>query len=852
MDEAALERAVGLHRGGELTAAEPLYLKLIEAAPGHLAARHMLGVLRHQQGRSSEAAALIEAVLDAAPDWPDALVNHGTVLQAVERYEEAAAAYARALKLQPGLAAAHYGHGNALAALDRHAEALAAYEGALALQPDSVAALRDRANALFALDRHAEAVAAYDAALALAPDATDALNNRGTALTRLGRDYEALASFERALALQPDWPEALYNRAAVLLRLGRFAEAIAAADAALELRPDWPEALYNRAEALSGRMRDTEALVDLDRALALNPDWTQALISRSCALLRLSRFEEAMAGFERALELAPDDTSALLNAGTALLLQGRISEAVARYLRALELDPELADAHAALAGAYEWAIEPDAATDHYLRALELSEQPGMAWQLRLCLAQLPPLYRDAAEIGRRRRAYEEELERLSRQTDDFERRLKEFEDMGGRLRQSGLSEWIGVNQPFYLPYQGLDDRELQQRYGGLMCRIAGFDHPPAPAPAPPGSQEPVRLGIVSGFFRQHTVWKLLLRGWVGQIDSRKIRLFLYHTGVIEDGETAAAAARAERFVQGPLATADWRETILADRPHVLIYPEIGMDATCARLAAQRLAPVQCVAWGHPNTTGYPTLDYFLSSDLMEPPDAAHHYTERLVRLPGLSLYYEPLAFEPVALSRGELGLRPGATLYWCGQSLFKYLPQYDQVFARIASAVGDCQFVFFEFSHGRLGTDLFRSRLARAFAEFGLDAEHHCVVMPRADLDRFAAIIGECDIILDSIGWSGGNTTMESLAHALPIVTLPGPFMRGRHTSAILEMMGVTETIAHSLDDYVAIAVRLAHDRSWREAMQRRMADNRDRVYRDRAPVAALEEFLDRVARGEN
>ena len=58
-----------------------------------------------------------------------------------------------------------------------------------------------------------------------------------------------------------------------------------------------------------------------------------------------------------------------------------------------------------------------------------------------------------------------------------------------------------------------------------------------------------------------------------------------------------------------------------------------MDELSLQLAAQRLAPVQCNSLGHPETSGLPTIDYFLSSDLMEPLDAARHYTERLVRLP---------------------------------------------------------------------------------------------------------------------------------------------------------------------------------------------------------------------------
>jgi predicted O-linked N-acetylglucosamine transferase (SPINDLY family) len=90
---------------------------------------------------------------------------------------------------------------------------------------------------------------------------------------------------------------------------------------------------------------------------------------------------------------------------------------------------------------------------------------------------------------------------------------------------------------------------------------------------------------------------------------------------------------------------------------------------------------------------------------------------------------------------------------------------------------------------------------------------------------------------------------MESLAHGLPIVTMTGPLMRGRHTMAILKMMGITETITETLDEYVSVAVRLARDVPWRMAMKERTSAAKFKVYRDKTCILALEEFLNRVAR---
>ena len=214
----------------------------------------------------------------------------------------------------------------------------------------------------------------------------------------------------------------------------------------------------------------------------------------------------------------------------------------------------------------------------------------------------------------------------------------------------------------------------------------------------------------------------------------------------------------------------------------------------------------------------PTIDYFLSSEAQEPPGKAGALLGKaLIRLLAQDL---PTSRSRLSrhwtVARDAFGLRDGASLFWCPQSLYKYLPQYDYVFPRIARDAGDCQFVFIRFAHGDHVTALFRKRLDEAFAAFGLSAADHCVFLPALDQRRFSAAAGLCDVFLDSIGWSGCTTTLESTVHNLPIVTLPGALMRGRHTMAMLQLMGVTETIAATADDYIAMAVRLARDPEWR------------------------------------
>jgi predicted O-linked N-acetylglucosamine transferase (SPINDLY family) len=487
--------------------------------------------------------------------------------------------------------------------------------------------------------------------------------------------------------------------------------------------------------------------------------------------------------------------------GHTLSENGRQAEAIAAFQRALDIKPDYAEA-----------------------------------RLALCMSQLPFIYADEDEIATRRAAYRESLASLC-------------EDFDGLKPPYDLAAAFGSSQPFLLAYQGFNDRDLQSLYGSLACRIMAGGRRPAPLRAPPKAGERIRLGIVSGFFCRHSNWKIPIKGWLSQMDHRKFQLFGYHTSATEDAETQQAAALCDRFVKGPLSTDAWREAIVKDALDVLVYPEVGMDPVASPLAAQRLARVQCNSWGHPETSGMPTLDYFLSSDLMEPPDAADHYSEQLIRLPNLSIYYEPIEETPAPMNRSELGLRAGATVFWCGQSLFKYLPQYDRAFAEIAGRAGDCQFVFLRHRTGRGVTELFQRRLEGAFAKCDLKASDHCLFLDRLTATQFLGAMSLCDVYLDSMGWSGCNSTLESLACNLPIVTMWGALMRGRHSAAILQMMGINETIAGSIEDYVAIAVRLANDRDYRRVRASEIEARKQTVYRDRACILALEDFLDRAVR---
>ncbi|HVC60398.1 MAG TPA: tetratricopeptide repeat protein [Acetobacteraceae bacterium] len=667
-------------------------------------------------------------------------------------------------------------------------------------------------------------------AVAIAPGRAPYHNNLALSYRLLGRNEDAVCEYRTAVTLRPQSAEIHNNLATTLRDLGRHEEAVAHYRQAAEHAPRIAAVWYNLANALGERGAPAEADACFRRAVALQPDFTNAHANYGRWLMTQVRWPEAESRLAEAARLDPGQAPTWSNLGIALQEQGRSQEAEACYRRALVLAPHFAMAHCNLGCLLLEQGRTDDAAACQQAAIAADPDYGAA-RLALCMAQLPILYRTEAEIAERRRRYTAALDSLARALE-------------APAAMRSLATAIGTAQPFFLPYQGENDRALQATYGRLACRVLEATEPPAPLAPRPAAGQRIRLGIVSGFFCQHTIFKLFLEGWLTQLDRSRFEVIGFHTGRTADGQTARAARWCDRFVQGFRPPAAWREAVSATAPHVLLYPEVGMDPLAARLAAQRLAPVQCVAWGQPETTGMPTLDYFLSSDMMEPPDAEAHYNEQLVRLPHLGLCYLPDEPSAVRLNRAALGLHPTAPVYWSGQALYKYRPAYDAVFPRIAAAVGACQFVFIGFAKSRAVTAAFRERLGVAFAAFGLDAERYCVTLPPMSPERFVAAVGVADVVLDTPGWSGGKSTLDCLAQDPAIVTLPGCFMRGRHTHAILRRIGCEATIAGSLEDYVAIAARLGRDVGWRTQVRQAVARGKARAFRDLEYVRALETFL--------
>jgi predicted O-linked N-acetylglucosamine transferase (SPINDLY family) len=444
---------------------------------------------------------------------------------------------------------------------------------------------------------------------------------------------------------------------------------------------------------------------------------------------------------------------------------------------------------------------------------------------------VPSIYQNQEEINFFRQRYTQGLQYLIQHQS-----LKTTEEQNSALAG------IGRLTNFYLSFQAQNDIDLQRQYGNLVHEIMAVNYPQWVVPLSMPKHQPnnkIRIGYVSHYLHSYsgTLW---LTGWLRHSNHQSFETYCYYTGNEPDQITEKFQEYSDAFQHIPHNLSAACEQIIADKLHILVFPEIGMNPQTMQMAGLRLAPVQCTAWGHPVTTGLPTIDYFLSSELMEPENAQEHYSEKLIRLPNIGVSYPKPYIPPVIKTRSDFQLPDDAVIYLCCQAPFKYLPQYDFIFAEIAHRIPQAKFVFLR------GT-LLQPRLMRAFAAIGLNSEDYCIFLSIPERLDYLMINLLSDVYLDTFTWSGGNTTLEAIACNLPIVTCPGEFMRGRHSDSFLKMLGVTDTIAENEAEYIEIAVKLGLDKVWRGTIAERMSQNPDRLFDDKACVAGLEAFYKQV-----
>jgi len=559
-----------------------------------------------------------------------------------------------------------------------------------------------------------------------------------------------------------------------------------------------------------------------DEILAAEPDHLTALVNQSAIFMDLERPIDAAVLLGHAVDLAPDDIEALNNFGNALQKLGQTDSAIRNFKAALKLAPTNSSILGNLAQAQLRSGDYNDALDTLQKALKNADDSS-AVKFIDALA-LPVVPKDTTQMNTAR-------ERL---TDHINRLTQENLALGDPVREVGMTNFAAA-------YHGLNDRKIQEQLATAYLQACPELAFTAAHINQPDKSKRIKIGFTSVHLGSHTIGKLNRRLITG-LDRDKFEVFVFCPGVDKRGHDdiidEIAAAVDHMYFPAPLLTTT-RSAIAEAALDILYYPDIGMEPLTYFLGFARLAPVQCVTWGHPVTTGLSNIDYFISSTHTEPADAAEHYTESLVQFENFTTDFVMPEISSNNKSRRDFGLNETANLYICPQSLFKFHPDFDDILAGILNRDSEAEIILIEGQHSHW-TDLLRARFNQNIA----DASKRIKFIPRQSGADYLQFIALADVILDTPHFCGGNTSYEAFALGKPVVTMPGDFMRSRLTLGLYRQMGIEGAIATTPGDYIDIAVKLGSDKSARVKLEKDISNAHNMIFNINSIIRDHERFF--------
>jgi predicted O-linked N-acetylglucosamine transferase (SPINDLY family) len=627
--------------------------------------------------------------------------------------------------------------------------------------------------------RFAEAETHYRRALTHEPTHAEALHLLGLLAHQLGQYDMAVGLIGRAIMSASDRPLYYLNIGASLQALGRFDLAIQTCRQAIALRSDYPEAFNNLGVALQAQGSLYEAVDCFEQALALRPGYAEAHYNLGVARQADGRDDLAVACYRAALAIQPEYLSAQYNLGNAQRMLRQFDEAAASYRAVLTIDPNHVDACNNLGVVLQDLSERTAAIACFERTISL--QPTY-----------PNAHTNLGHALRERGLLDEAIESY--------RRALELRP-NDELAHSGIIFSLDHHPACTLEMAFAERRAWNAAHAAALTAAA------PPHTNTPDPDRPLRVGYVSANFCAHSA--AMAFGPIFAHDPRQVEVVCYADVIAPDQRTAWFASRAQvwRNIVGWTDEA-LAEQIRADRIDILV-DLVGHSGKHRLLAfARKPAPIQATAWGYITGTGLDAIDVMFADPVVIRADEHRWFAEEVVNLPSLMCLEVtpnlPAVVPPPSATSGAL-------TFGCFNAVYKLSPAVYDVWATIVAAVPGSRILL---KSPGLDDEENRSRLLTAFAAHGVGPDRIDILGNTTRYEHLATH-SLVDVQLDPFPTGGGVTTFEGLLMGVPCVTLLGDRLSGRVSASFLTTLGLTDLIAHSTDEYIAIATGLAQRLDW-------------------------------------
>ena len=663
----------------------------------------------------------------------------------------------------------------------------------------------------------------------LEPDFAEAYNNLGTVYIKERNNDKAIFYFEKALIKKQDFTQAQYNLAKIYTELGDE----------LHLKNQFEDAIKNYELAIKNKF-----------------DFVDAYNNLGITLEKLNRFDDAKNIFKKAIEIKPDYFLAHNNLGNILMSLGKNNEAIKNYLKAIKTKPNYFEAHCNLGIALNAIGNFEESILHFEKAIKIKPDFEAAYNnLAVSLVNqgkfenAAKIYEKALELNPNKTQYAINAHLLVPIIPESSEDLKYWRDkyissidLLRKYKYSINDPQNTINPPaFNLSYSEFNNLEVAKKLSKLFRDIIPIINYNININTKTKNKSKIKLGFISEFFTDHSIGKLY-RGLIKMLNKNEFEITVFHLPKTKHGLIKKEIDNYSDYVINLTGKINNQQRQIQNQfLDIIFYPDIGMSPSTYFLAHARLAPVQIMSWGHPETSGIDTIDYFLSSSLIENKNSNLFYSEKLVCLNRIPMYFIPPNMPNIKLSRKDFGLPENANLYCCPQTLFKIHPDFDDALSKIINKDSNSKIIMIGHKYKS-----YEEKLKKRWNKNHPNLNEKVIFLKRMSSEKFLALIKISNVLLDSFYFGAGVSFTESMVVGTPTVTMPGIFMRSRIAAGAYKQMNISNPpIAKNLNDYVNIAIDLANDKKKNIQLKETLKQAaKIHLFNDLKAVKEFEEFF--------
>jgi predicted O-linked N-acetylglucosamine transferase (SPINDLY family) len=743
----------------------------------------------HQSGDLEQADILYQQILQHEPNHVDALHFAGVLAHQHGQNQTAIELISKAAQLNPNSSAIYANLGLVFQAQGNLQAAVESYQKAILLQPDFMQAYFNLGNIFHAEGQLDTAIANYQHTIALNPNFAVAHHALGAALQTQGKTDEAITSYRQAIAIQPDLFDACLNLGNLLIIQNDVEQAIECYQKLVALKPDYAEGYCQLAALFQTKKEFVYAEKNYQQAIKIKPDYAEAYYYLGRLYLLQGIFNLAEENYQKAIVIKPNYVEALNDLGLTYHSQNKLDEAVTSFQRAIALAPDSASTYSNLGNVLYTQRKLDLAITNFQKALVLQPDDCAGVRDMLFYSQLhccdwSTYYESAQEI----------------------------------------INAVKVGKPGYHPFSFLifPSNDAEQ----LQCaKIFAQNHPPAKTPVWQGQRyqhDKIRIAYLSADFFSHAT-AFLMAELFELHDKKRFEVTAISFNNYDKDKMRERLLRSfDRFIDVQ-SMDDYAVAQLLQKLEIDIAIDLKGHTNGGRLGifAYRPAPIQVNYLAYPGTMGAEYIDYIFADSYVIPKEHFPYYMEKVVYLPeSYQVNDSKRVISEQIPTRSEVHLPEEGFVFCCFNNNFKITPDVFAVWMRLLAKVEDSVLWLLQDNPFAV------ANLQKEAKKHGI-AVQRLIFAPRMKLEHHLARHKLADLFLDTLPCNAHTTASDALWAGLPVLTCLGDTFAGRVAASLVNAVGLPELIAHNLEEYEALAIKLATSPDLLTDIRNKLAKNR-------------------------